>query len=355
MKYLPTNTLAYYIAAPQLGRYDLSEVPVATMSKATKVFHETAHMVHPNEQAVTFYVLNHLASLIRQQFTENEPLPGWAQNIMTSYLGEVSEQGVRMFHYLLCISTREMRHLSASSMTSKFWTELTAKFGIKFKEFLETKICGPNEEESLQQLFTHPPDCSMGKLLPGLAWVFHESKKNGNHGFGGSFGGSPWGNIAACAAQFVLGKTSMEAMVDTGFTLEHNGHVLFNKGYMYHSEDKAALIKTLDCQRAGQLAELILDPAQYGVKKTNLAVQAVKMVQAELPTKFRGWVDWYQVEKLGAVGHYEAFKKQQSQQHPQTPAEKEAVEKVVGGKKIKIIGDWAVAPGMSVQQYERLA
>src|SRR4026209_2132184 len=111
MKYLPPNTLAYFNAAPQVHRHDMSGIPTAVFSKATLEYRKTCGEAFPNDEAVSFYAVNHCASIVRKSFTPNEPLPDWAQQIMSDYTTVCMGQGKRMLHYILSITTREMRHL----------------------------------------------------------------------------------------------------------------------------------------------------------------------------------------------------------------------------------------------------
>ena len=54
----------------------------------------------------------------------------------------------------------------------------------------------------------------------------------------------------------LTGTTSMEMLVDTGYTLAHNGGPIFNKGMMYTHYD-SHFLTILDLQRAGQMLDLL--------------------------------------------------------------------------------------------------
>src|SRR5450759_1063917 len=110
MAYLPINTLAYYQAAPQFRLHKLVDLPVAVMAKNTKQYRLGCGNVLPDEQAITFYALNHCASIVRGKFTPSEPLPDWAAEVMTSYMAELVDQSERLVHYVISIITREARH-----------------------------------------------------------------------------------------------------------------------------------------------------------------------------------------------------------------------------------------------------
>lgn len=347
MKYLPQNTLAYFNSAPQYHRHDLSGLPTSVFGASTKKYRMSCGESFPNDEALSFYALNHLASIVRKKFTPNEPLPVWAKEVLDTYLTVASGQGLRMLHYVLSICTREMRHLKLAQVSSTWGNEVTAQFGQKFRDFLSS-ICAVGETEAVNKYMTHPPDVPIGKYIAGLAYGFHKGKWNGG------YGGKKWGEVADACSAFIHGKNSMETLVDTGYTLAHNNGPIFNKGMMYTSYD-SAFITILDVQRSGQIPDLILDTAQFGVQKTEVAKKAVTLVRQNMPNEFRGWVDWFLVEKLGAVNKYDSYKTQQKKLHPVTVEEKKVLEKVLHGKKIKMVGDWNVFPGQVVQVFERVS
>jgi hypothetical protein len=150
---------------------------------------------------------------------------------------------------------------------------------------------------------------------------------------------------------FLTGKTSLEALVDTGYTLAHNTSPIFNKGMMYNTYDHH-LITVLDVQRSGQMPELLIDPDFSTFKDAGLE-SLIKMVWSQYPDKFRGYVDWFKVEELGAVGKYSQYKEAQKKKHPVGPPVQKPT--VKGGVQWKKVGDWDVWPGVSVPQYEREA
>jgi hypothetical protein len=125
---------------------------------------------------------------------------------------------------------------------------------------------------------------------------------------------------------------------------------------MYETYDHH-LITVLDVQRAGQMPELVLDETHSNsishLQDASLK-SLIKSVWSQYPDKFRGWVDWFQVEALGAVGKYSSYKEQQKKLHPAEPKVKKEV-KVAQGVQWKQVGSWDVWPGVSVPKYEREA
>jgi hypothetical protein len=352
MKYLPTNTLAYYAAAPQVHRHNLSEMPTPVFAKATKKYRATCGQVFPNDEALSFYALNHCVAVIKKRFTLNEPLPPWAQEVMAMYTTVMAAQGTRMLHYVLSICSREMRHLHSSGAGPGFWSKLKVDHGDLAAAFIKAVSSNSSEEAAVKLYMDHPPVVPVGKFLGALSQAFHTP---GN--FSGGYGGPPWGQVADSALAMLKGETSMEQFVNTGYELAHNNGPIFNKGMMYTQYD-GFFMTILDVQSTGQIPELILDSESFNVAKTDVATHAVHTVQTALPDEFKTWVDWEAVIKACPEDHkdtYESFWKKQQKLHPTTAKAKKALEKVLHGKTIKITGTWAVSPGQTVEVFERVS
>lgn len=349
MKYFPKNTLAYYLEAPQYHRNDLGLIPVGALAEATRKYAQSCGMVQPNYEAVSFYALNHLSSLIRKKFTLHEPLPEWANEVMSSYLTEVTGQGKRMLHYLIAICTREMRHLKVESVSPAVWTSFEKEFGINMLNFMK-KVKDGGEEKLLQKFYTAPPEVNSKVYLEGLAKIFHQPQ-GPSKPWNGSYGGKAWGKIADTCASFITGKTSMEAMVDTGYTLAHNTSPIFNKGMMYEHYT-SDLLMILDIQRSGQMPEAVLDN-NLTIPKPIPLKKLVNTVRKEFPKEFRGYVDWFQVEKLGALGNYSNFKALQKKEHPEEEIISTPVIKMVGNKKALVVDTYTIWPGKAIPKLQR--
>ena len=162
-------------------------------------------------------------------------------------------------------------------------------------------------------------------------------------GFGSSFGGPAWGEVAKTLRMFVGGEISLVLMADVGFALAHNNGPIFNKGRLYTGyHDTFTLI--LDVQRAGQIPHLVesyleSDPTAsmtgmdkgVAVKKALIDIDA--SIEKLIPTT---GVDWRDVSKAGAVsGKAEAKAAQQdkwkgkSESKPTSPASSSTSEYVV--------------------------
>ena len=240
--------------------------------------------VTPDDEAVTFYTLNHAASIVRKMFTANEPLPEWARHIMQTYTDVTMAQGERMLHYILLITVREMRHLkSHGHPTPAFWAKVEKEFGSEMHAFIELVSSHGGEETAMGKYLNEPPQVKVDTYLKGLSYGFHKSP--GWCSEHESYGGPKWGQVVDAAHSMLSGVTSMEMMVDTGYTLAHNGGPIFNKSEVkvYGHQNANALMTILDVQRAGQMLDLMLVTDTLGVKKTPAAIAAVTMIQTYCP------------------------------------------------------------------------
>ncbi len=341
MKYIPNNTLAHYQAAPQFKQIQLGHLPVSVLGETTKAFRVDCGQVYPDESALTFYATNHLAAIVKKMFTPNEPLPPWAEEVMRVYMDVLAQQGKRLLHYLMSITTREARHLRA--MPQEWHEKVAAQFGQPFNEFLTKKITPCGESDAVDNFMYTPPVSTCEQYSRGLTWVFQKGKWNSG------YGGKAWGKIAECAEMFLLGKISMEMMVDTSYTLAHNNGPMFNKGMMYSMYSHSFLM-ILDVQRSGQIPEMVLDDDKYGLVAIPKELKKlVEMVKKECPDEFGSWVDWYKVEALGSLKKYPQYKELQLKKHgaAMNPLK-------FGNKTAKVIGQLAIFPGEVVQIVERM-
>jgi hypothetical protein len=361
MKYLPPNTLAYFNAMPQCHRHDLSKIPVSAFGASTLKFRKVAdkNLVSPNTDALTFYALNHVAAIVKRSFTPNEALPSWAEAAMRAYASALVIQSERMLHYILTITTREMRHWAPyGHFTQGDWNNIIEVGTEKMQDFIKS-LTDCTEDASAKKYMTKAPDVSVGQYLNALSVGFHRDGK----GWGGSYGGVKWGLVTDAAVEAIHGKTSLEMLVDTGYTLAHNGGPIFNKGMIY-DQFGASLYTILDVQASGQIPDLILDGVNYSVEKPESVCEIVKLVWEHHPKEFAGHVDWTKVTSKG--GHhqhlYEKWAGKVAQKVAAKAASKPApkksappVEKLIGGKKVTITGTWDVFPGQSATIYERTA
>jgi hypothetical protein len=367
MKFLPKNTLAYFNDAPQVHQHDFSELPTGVFAESTGIYKKDCDQTSPNNDAVTFYALNHCASVVRKMFTQNEVLPAWALKIMTMYTDVCMSQGERILHYILCITTRETRHLK--SCTPKFWADVASKFDQKSVNILKHISSDGDENTAMNKYIKTPPDMTIGQFVNTLSYAFHHA---GSHGWNGSYGGHPWGQVTDAVISYLHGVTSMEMLVDTGYTLAHNGGPIFNKGMMYGHQDTNKLFTVLDVQRSGQMLDLIVATETLGVNKTVEALEAVALIKEHCPTEFQGYVDWKLVDDLRpakdkAANPHKYQKQTTAQKQPTKVAKAKAAKAAAAasvtapstmttllGKKIKVTGTFQVYPHQNVNIVERV-
>jgi hypothetical protein len=339
MDLIPKDTLAYFEAAPQRVRLNTADRSLGRLCASTKLYKSTCSEVNPDVRAVEFYATNHYYSLLSSKFTKNEPLPAWAQTLASAYHQTLVEQTERMLHYLICITTREARHLKTYKDHQKKFGEL---YGPEFEEFIKS-ILAVDEHSAITSLLTSPPTMTSGRYFRGIEYLFNVGWGTGKT----SFGGPNWAAVTKPLAEFIEGKISLEMMVDVGYTLAHNNGPIFNKGMMYDSY--TTYFKTLlDVQRAGMMPELIFSRQKYKdmLKLFSPGVcQMTALAYENMPEQFGQFVDWHKVEDLGALGKYKVYK-------DLMPKPVATVD--FNGKKALAVGEFQVSLNESVKIVERM-
>lgn len=352
MKFLPTGSLQSFLSAPQFRPHkNLKDLPLQSIAPRTKKYWDeigkNGGKVFPDREAVSFYCLNHLASIVRSKFTMYEPLPTWAQSVMKAYVECLAKQSERLFHYMLLIITRESRHMYDPD--EEWWQK--AAFHPAVQKFL--KELDESEIASVKQLCDKPPEgVKLGEYVDAIVYVFNEGS------FNSGYGGKPWGNIAKCLGDMVNGVTSLEMMVDSSYSLAHNNGPMFNKDMLYSHYNTEEFIKILDVQRSGQVPEMVLNN-EVAVSYIDDEVRTLaQLVQKEVPNAFGTYVDWYKVEKLGSMKKYPAQKKMQVKKYGEPPKEPEKPVKVEGTPFKAMpsdIKDFTLLPDVTIKQFKRSA
>lgn len=296
MRYETPGTLAYYRSAPyfQTWATDIPCADIAPKIAAFKKAHDSggSPMAHPEQDAVTFYCLNDLAARIVAHFSMCEKLPQWADDVMAAYMDVLMVQSRRLLYYMLLITTREARHLH--KMPATWWTGMKNTYGKPYVDFAST--ISSNESVAMAKFLSSPPSMPVSSYAKALEQTFNTGK------WSHSYGGPPWGDVAACLARFLSGETNMETMCDTGYTLEHNTSAMFNKGMLYHGFDSAVLQKILDVQNVGLVPTLVLS-GQLPQWSTPALVHHVQAVAEQLPQAVLPAVDWHLVASQSKKGH----------------------------------------------------
>ena len=127
--------------------------------------------------------------------------------------------------------------------------------------------------------------------------------------------------INDCLCRFVNGEFTAEMMLDTIWTLQHNGGCLFNKGFCY-THESSTLARILDVQRSGQIPEAVLTDDQTQPFVQTELKSIMQALKAAFTGKIGEYVDWYKVEALGSVHKYGKDKQKQDAKYGQSPEQK---------------------------------
>jgi hypothetical protein len=302
----PKNTLAYQLKGrPLTLKRDLSGVPITGVSSTIRQFaQEFPDHAQPEGEAIMFYLANHAMKELAFRFDPLEPLPDWALHIADEYHRVSAKIAARAFYYLILITAREARHNSQKN-TSEWKVKIKNQFGAGPMMAL-LHYPDDNDIEEVTGVFDqYAPDATLGDICRSITFTHYEGS------FSGGYGGPKWGNVSDCMTQFATGQSTAEVMLDTVWTLVHNGGPIFNKGMLYHYYNGNALQQVLDIQRAGQIPRMVLAPYGKHVAAENYvqtgAIQFAKMVVEHLgeTADFRAEpVDFKEVQALGAVGSY---------------------------------------------------
>ncbi len=327
----PRDTLAYHMSRPLVTRVDISKAPSSVVATTMRRFknQDMNPDTSPESSARLFYMLNNAMAEARQRHGLMQPLGPWAE-FAEMYSKKCSDLAERSFYYLLLICTREARHVAKQD---GFMSELTKKFGSAVAEYTTNLPDAPDKAQSI--FMSKPPQYTLGEHCRALQFIFYEGK------FNSGYGGPKWGAIADCTSRFVHGEYSAEMMLDTVWTLAHNGGPIFNKGMFFGSYGEA-LLRILDAQRGGQIPQAIGHDNTIrwcaGKELQALVAKLYKLVpELDKP------VDWHVVEALGAKKKYTM-----SEKPPKETAEKVAEVVAKKAKSWSGVGSWYVMPGLSV-------
>jgi hypothetical protein len=247
----------------------------------------------PETDALWFYVQQHAMSLAARNLDDDEPM-GDYQEYVEKYHVVGQRKVMRMFYYLLLITTRESRHAKSGAGKVKLYNKYP-----NIVHFHKNYVQDSSAASAIQALIDNAPDVTLGDYADFLVSAFTMP------GYNGGYGGKAWASIARPLRDFVHGNISAEILMDTAWTLEHNNGQIFNKGMLYHNGNGAALHKILDVQRSGQIPQLIA---------TNNDVYVAKYITPEMSeyvanftridAGFGGRVDWHQVKNIHGTACY---------------------------------------------------
>ena len=246
----------------------------------------------PETDALWFYVQQHAMSLAERKLDADEPM-GDYEDYVNQYHRTGQRKVMRMFYYLLLITTRESRHANSGAGKQKLYNKYP-----DIVEFHKNHVQDSSAASSIQALIDNAPDVTLGEYVRFLVDAFTLP------GYGGGYGGKAWASIARPLRDFVHGKISAEILMDTAWTLEHNNGQIFNKGMLYHNGNSAVLHKILDVQRSGQVPQLIAhhysDLNKYVPNDLRQYVEKFMRIDSG----FGGRVDWTMVKNIHGTPCY---------------------------------------------------
>ena len=276
-----------YLDEPLFRNEYRAGAKVPALAKAVRVYKDSVETVPPECEALRFYLAQDLFGRARIKFGLDEQLPeDWAQMLDIS-LEQMNQVAMRMASYLIVICTREARHMKVAPIDVDG----------KLAQFLQG-IRGLNSTEAVNRLLNNPPNVAGVAYARALTTQF---KKNS---WSGGYGGKAWADVAQVYEQMMDGTMSFESMTDQGFSLAHNNGPIFNKGFVYAMYTKPELYKILDCQRAGQIPQLVASgDSPFASQMPGDIGWLMEAAQRWLP-EYSQPVDWQQVMDSDPVGVY---------------------------------------------------
>lgn len=321
----PIDTMAYQQSRLFTTHRDMSHVSCVNVSKRLGHYMETTPIKNtcPETEALWFYGMNHGVALISAEYAPLQPLSPADHSFVEDYHKRLGEKTLRAFYYLLLICTREFRHIHSYSTIKP---KIEAQFGKNVAQFLGEG----NGESEIHQNFIHkPPKGTIGDYVNALEYGFNNGQ------WSSSFGGKKWGAVTNCMRLFVEGTYTAEMMMDTVWTLAHNGGPIFNKGHLYKHYDAQLLLRVLDIQRSGQIPEGILHDKYLGDTSETDLTHLMHWLHKRFPNSFGKYVDWMKVKALGGLGNYSGEIKHQQQVHMMTPEQQAALAAAEAAAKAK--------------------
>ncbi len=301
------DTIEFMRQRPHARARDLSKVPCTTIAQAMqerigKTIAQT--LVKPEPRAVQFYLFNHAASILEERYGPKEPLPPKPWQLFEAYHYFLNKAVIEAAYYLILICTREIRH--GKNIIGKQNAKIFESYSPEVQKFFQSI---PGDSQEAQMKFRQaPPDVHLGQWTDFMERGFFVS------GWGGSYGGKKWGEIAKQLNLWVHGHISGIGLLDVIWALCHNGGPIFNKGMIYNSYNGSRLKMILDVQRAGFMPQYVLEGNTKDTETAKIMDLALGACGPELTGL--GYVDWFSVEATG-VGTYGPQCEKQTMKHGQ--------------------------------------
>lgn len=346
------GTLSFQLARPLCAKRVARDVRLPALVAAIKPHYEGAsdsfgsNVVHPETEALRFYLLQHAMAEIRTAHGPDEVLPPATLEVVEAYHRESNALAVRMFYYLVLICTREARHVQGGS---SWYAQVDKQYGSEIASFLRS--LPSSSSGAANKLMSDAPDVPLGRFVDALTYTFQHGS------WGSQFGGSAWADISEALGHFVDGTFSAEMLLDRAFNLAHNTAPIFNKGMLFqHQAGHGSELRViLDVQASGFIPQFI---AEYRHKlATRWAKNGVRdllKLCAKVTPAFDGIVDWFQVEAMGK-GHYSNEKSAQIAEHGEGSSEyaKVAAKKAAEAEAKKAATQFEIHSSLTMQKVAR--
>lgn len=283
------KNLAFHKSRPLTSKLSLRNVPAQSVFNQIPDFIYECKKAQPEISALKFYLSNHAWGLLQLRFSDHENLGDLDEVARVYHTGQHYEV-TRMFYYLLVICTRETRHMHSGTKKENFYQKYP-----ELAKFHNNKVADSTSFSTIKKMCLEVPDVTLGEYADFLVDAF-------KCGYSGGYGGAKWRVVAECAREFIHGNTTAEMMMDTAFTLAHNGGPIFNKGMLFKHYDSAELYKILDVQASGQIPQFISN-ATSGYA-SDFGVKGLWDTLANLiGTEFIEPVDWAKVSSKDGTNH----------------------------------------------------
>lgn len=265
-----------------MDKFSFKDFPVNSLAKELdKIKKETITGISPENEALTFYMMNHGFHLIKNKYSPLEILPINVQKLIQEHLKITNDIAKRLFTYIILISVEEARFLNLNEQKTNFFSFLESSYGIDFISYVKNNFRSSKKSGSL--LDFQNLGMNIGAFLDGMTAVFS---------FGTwtpGYGGKSWSKIVGLSRDVVKGNQSFEMMADLAFSLAHNNGSMFNKGHIYNMYTPF-IYEILDIQDSGQIPQWI----NSNKNNTNVGKDLLLLhekLSKEFPIEFTGKVN----------------------------------------------------------------
>lgn len=257
----------------------------AFLSKNKKLLHARC----PEDYALDFYLLNQAVYALNTKFSRNENLDEKHLKFMNFYVEKTLDIFTSAFLYLLCITTKESRHMLldhyddiGEEFEKGMINDLKKENDSYYECFLYTKELKNKKETKGYSgnyallLTDNMPDVSLSTYLSYLEYMYK------NWDWHDEYGGDVWATITNVLVRFSQGEITPETLVDNMWTLSHNNGLIFNKNIVFSTyKSEQGMFEILNAQAIGRLPEYVAQTNVYS-EKGKKVFNRVKQIVPEI-------------------------------------------------------------------------